>query len=575
MGRLEAKRINNHTYYYYSEWGWKDGKCRRLLQKYLGKPETILKAVKGKPPTPAYAEVFEWGLSSALWQECKGAQVIEIIDELCPKRSQGLSTGQYIALAGINRAMSAVSKASMWEWFSQTVLLRYFPQASKAALTSQRFWDHMDKINAKTAINIWKRILSAVVEREKIDLSSVSYDGTNFYTFIDTFNARCHIAKRGKNKQGRCNLRQVSYALFCSSDNHIPIYYDTYDGNRNDAKQFPLMLSRFHAFLEKLAGKPCDVPNTTLIFDKGNNSADNFGLLDSTELKFVGSVKLDEHKDLATILNDDDRFVPCTCPELEKVKAYRTQKVVYGKERTLVVTYNQNLFTAKYLTLQNDISHALSKLAKLQDKLEDRRNGIIKGGKTPSLASVQKQCNQFLSRQHLKRIVTVDISKDAQEIPKLNYQVDTKALDNICNTYLGKNILLTNQAEWENERIIRAYRSQFIIEDVFKEMKDRNEGSWWPLCHWTDSKIRVHALYCTIALLLRALTLRRVRQAGIIISLKRLLKALRDIREVIAVYPQKSKQKKEQRQTTLTKLSELQQKVLRVLGIKHDSSVLG
>ena len=431
----------------------------------------------------------------------------------------------------------------------------------------------MDKINAQTAINIWKRILSAVVEREKIDLSSISYDGTNFYTFIDTFNARCHIAKRGKNKQGRCNLRQVSYALFCSSDGHIPIYYDTYDGNRNDAKQFPQILSRFHAFLEKLSGKPCKVPNTTLIFDKGNNSADNFSLLDSLYLKFVGSVKLDEHKDLAMILNDDDKFVPCTCPELEKVKAYRTKKVVYGKERTLVVTYNQNLFTAQYLTLQNDLSKALSKLAKLQNKLEDRRNGVINKGRAPSMASVQKQCNHVLSRQYLKRIIKFDLSKGEKDIPKFDYHVDTKALNNICNTYLGKNILLTNRAEWENERIILAYRSQFIIEDVFKEMKDRNEGSWWPLCHWTDSKIRVHALYCTIALLLRALLLRRIHQAKIMVSLKRLLKTLRDIREVIAVYPPKHKRGKEQRQTTLSKLSEFQQKILKVLGIKHDSSV--
>jgi transposase len=81
-----------------------------------------------------------------------------------------------------------------------------------------------------------------------------SYDGTNFYTFIDTFNTRCHIARRGKNKQGRSNLRQVSYALFCGADGQLPLYYEIYDGNRNDAKRFPLMLERFHRFLRQLSG---------------------------------------------------------------------------------------------------------------------------------------------------------------------------------------------------------------------------------------------------------------------------------------------------------------------------------
>ena len=56
---MEAKQINGKTYYYYSKWGWKDGKCRRLWQKYLGKLEDIVRAVDGGPP-PLYAEVFEF-----------------------------------------------------------------------------------------------------------------------------------------------------------------------------------------------------------------------------------------------------------------------------------------------------------------------------------------------------------------------------------------------------------------------------------------------------------------------------------------------------------------------------------
>lgn len=150
---------------------------------------------------------------------------------LCPKRVQGLSAGEYITIAAINRTICPNSKRSMWDWFSQTALLRHFPNVSKATLTSQRFWDHMDKIGGDTALSIWTNILKGVLEREKIDLSSVSYDGTNFYTFIDTFNIRCEIAKRGKNKQGRNNLRQISYALFCSADGHIPLFYDIYEGD--------------------------------------------------------------------------------------------------------------------------------------------------------------------------------------------------------------------------------------------------------------------------------------------------------------------------------------------------------
>lgn len=572
MERLEPKEISGHTYYYYSKWAWVDGKCRRVWQKYLGKPADIAKAVEGGGPAPLYAEVFQWGLPSALWSECRIAGVVDEIDKLCPKRDQGLSTGQYLAIAAINRAICPKSKRSMWEWFSQTVLLRHLPHASKPTLASQRFWDHMDRLKQDQAPFIWKKLLSGVIERENIDLSQVSYDGTNFYTFIDTFNLRCGLAKRGKNKQGRNNLRQVSYALFCSADGHMPLFYDVYEGNRHDAKEFPLMLRRFHEFLQEICGQQCSSSDTTIIFDKGNNSADNFEILDSLRLNFVGSVKLDEHKDLAQISNDDPAFVACPEAELEGTKALRVKKEVYGRERTVVVCYNQELFNAQWLTLQNDINKAMDKLSILQQRLEDRASGLIKGGKAPTVDSVERKCKKILSRQHMKRVVKLTVKEGSEGLPRIEYGIDTNALHELSRTYLGKNIIVSNQNDWDNGKIIHAYRSQFIIEDVFKEMKDRTTGSWWPLHHWTDSKIKVHGLYCTIALLLRALLLRRVHHAGVQISMTRLLSELDGIREVINIYPRKRRQKIERKQAAFTKTSELQQRILSILDLKKEAN---
>ena len=50
-------------------------------------------------------------------------------------------------------------------------------------LSLQRFWDHMDRIDGDKAPAIWKQVLNSVIEREGIDLSSVCYDGTNFYYY--------------------------------------------------------------------------------------------------------------------------------------------------------------------------------------------------------------------------------------------------------------------------------------------------------------------------------------------------------------------------------------------------------
>jgi transposase len=574
MQRLEAKTIHGRTYYYYSHWGWKNGKCRRLSQKYLGKAEDIAQAVQGVGPAPQYAEVLDWGLPLALWQEAARAQVAEHVDQLCPKRAQGLSTGDYLRLAAINRAYDPVSKQAMWDWLTRTCLLRWWPEASAGQLTSQRFWDHMDRIAPATAQAIWQQLLAQVLQREQIELSQICYDGTNFYTFIDTFNLKCQIAKRGKNKQGRCNLRQVSYALFCSTDGQLPLFYDVYEGNRNDAKEFPQVLARFQRWLVQRAGSTWATTKPTLIFDKGNNSGDNFGLIDQLELPYVGSVKLDEHPDLKRVSNRDARWQAATEPGLAGTKSWRTQQVVYGKERTLVVTYNEHLFDSQWATVQNDLAQALSQLAAVRQNLQNRATGLIKGGTRPSVASVERKCDQILHRQHLRQLVQTTVTQNSAGVPQLDYQADATAQQELADTHLGKTLLITGHQEWTDAQVIRAYRSQFVIEEIFHEMKDRRIGTWWPLRHWTDSKIQVHGLYCTIAVLLRALLWRRARLAGLRLSMADLLAKLGQIQQVINVYPAKRAGQSVTEQSVLTKRDETQEKLIEILGLQMPKSAI-
>jgi transposase len=576
MERLEKKIIKGHTYYYYSRWETVNGKSRRTWQKYLGKPQDILKAVEGGCPGPQYAELFDWGLPFILWKECCRTKIVEHVNAQCPKRCQGLNIGEYIAIAAINRAIHPKSKHALFEWFSNTTLWRHLPKASKTALSSQRFWDHMNQISPEKTLIIWKQLIRDVVKHEKIELSSICYDGTNFYTFLDTFNARCKIAKRGKNKQGRANLRQVSYALFCSAREQIPLYYNVYDGNLNDMTQFPVMLKQFREFLNNTFEQDVQTcqSRVTLIFDKGNNSQENFKLLDQLKLHYVGSKKLSEVKDVAETSNSDSRFTDCKAIGLENTKAFRVTKNVYGKNRTLVVTYNKELFNSQLLTLHNDISKAVPQLKALQQKLQDRANGIITKGRCPTIDSISRQVRGILKRQHMKEVITYHVTaglgdKD-KDIPVLTYRIDTDAMKHLSDTYLGKNLIITDRTEWSNDRIILAYRSQFNIENIFKEMKDRDIGSWWPVYHWTDQKIHVHALYCTVAVLLRSLMYRRVLKGGIWISMKRMLRELSAIKEVIIFYPRKRNAKKERQHTVLSKTSELQESLLSVLEVKRE-----
>ena len=564
MAYITKKRIKGITYYYAEEKKRVNGKSKRSWQKYLGPLPKIIEAVEGVPLQPRFAEIFQLGGPAAYLNTAEQIDMIPILNSVFPKRTQGLSIGFYLTLAAINRGIEAVSKRSMWSWFQDTILFRAFPAADKTSLSSQRFWDNMSTIDEDKIQAAWMKLVNSVLDRDNIDLSCASYDGTNFYSFIGSFNTRCSIAKRGKNKQGRRDLRQINYALFCTRKDHFPLYFDVFEGNRHDSKEFEKVIDRFFsAFKErKPTGK-----GITVVFDKGNNSHTNLNkFAEDSGFHFVGSVKPDDHKDLALVSNNDDRFESLSHPGLDQVKAFRTQKKIYKKEMTVVVTFNNKLYTAQVKSINNEINKCLGKLSVVSTKLEDRIAGRVTKGKKPTSESIKKQVASILSGQHMKKLIETDVSKN-KDIPVLTYQLKSGAYADLADTYLGKNIIITDNHNWTTEDIILTYRSQYIIEDVFKQMKDRKTGTWWPMFHWTDRMIRVHGLYCSLSLLIRALILKKTQEAEIPMSMNKLHEKLSGIREVLNVFAKGKK--KHSTQSVVTKMDEIQQRLFDLFEMKQ------
>jgi transposase len=556
MAYLTRKRIKGIAYYYAEESERRNGKSRRKWQKYLGPLPKIIEALEGRPQKPKYAEIFQLGGPAAYLNIAEQINMIPIIDSVFPKRNQGLSIGFYLTLAAINRGIEAVSKRSMWNWFQDTILFRAFPEANKTSLSSQRFWDNMSTIKEDKIQIAWMKLVNSVLDRENIDLSCASYDGTNFYSFIGSFNTRCSLAKRGKNKQGRRDLRQINYALFCTRKDHFPLYFDVFEGNRHDSKEFGVVIERFfHSFKDR---KP-NGNGITIVFDKGNNSDKNLNkFVEDSGFHFVGSVKPDDHKDLALISNNDKCFTSLSHPRLDQVKVFRTRKNIYGESLTVVVTFNNNLYTAQVKSINNEINKCLGKLSVISTKLEDRIAGRITKGKKPTKESIKRQAASILSGQHMKKLIGTTIAEH-NGIPVLTYSLKSDAYAELADTYLGKNIIITDNHNWSTEDIILTYRSQYIIEDVFKQMKDRRTGTWWPMFHWTDQMIRVHGLYCSLSLLIRSLILKRIQEAEMSMSMNKLHEKLSGIREVLNVF---SKGKKKQStQSVVTKMDEVQQRL--------------
>lgn len=83
------------------------------------------------------------------------------------------------------------------------------------------------------------------------------------------------------------------------------------------------------------------------------------------------------------------------------------------------------------------------------------------------------------------------------------------------NTHWWKTILFTDHAEWSTAQIVATYRDGWHVEETFRDMKQPSWLHWPPQFHWTDDKIRVHALVCVLAVTLAHLLRREMARAGI------------------------------------------------------------
>ena len=140
---------------------------------------------------------------------------------------------------------------------------------------------------------IWER----VIDHYDVPLDTILYDTANFYTYFDV-TTRSWLCRPGRNKAYRHHLGQVGLAS--TVDGGLPILHLLVRGNRHDAKLFPESLTRMTERLVKLGRGTEEI---TVIFNKGNNSQDNFKeikAVDEVDFRRVGALVPSHHRSLVS-----------------------------------------------------------------------------------------------------------------------------------------------------------------------------------------------------------------------------------------------------------------------------------
>lgn len=568
MGHLHKKIKKGRPYYYYREIARVGGKPKVINQVYLGTPERILQLVTDTKAQCEKLSVKEFGSLWVISRIDREIDLVSLVDSVIPQKGgkKGLSVGEYFLYAVFNRMIEPCSKSALASWYRGTAIEEIHP-VSLGMLNAQRYWEKLKQVGERELEKIASLVFEKISRVEKSGSECFLFDTTNYYTYMAT-HTESELAKRGKNKDGKNWLRQVGVAVLVSRDNRLPFFYKAYEGNRHDAKVFKRFIKEIFSVIERFGKKDGEI---TLVFDKGMNSEENIAIIDAhPKLHFITSYS--SHYMESLIRVKLSFFKPVNTPKnalpLEKGKeddlllAWRTTGEFWGRERTVVVTYNPRTAAKQRYHFDKDLLTLHQALCNLRGKVKTQKSYWTRQERIEK--HFYALCEQLHVPEDLYEFSVERKNGRWTLVFRKNYYRIGRYMERF-----GKTIIVTDHKDWTTDQIVRASIDRYIVENAFRQSKDDDLISVRPFGHWTDRMIRCHIFTCIVALAYLRILEIRLHRAGIGISAMTAIKEMRRLHSCLVWNAGSSKP-----QRVIEEPSPLQAQILKTFGYRIVRGVL-
>ena len=565
MASLIAKKKASKLYYYLVESGRVEGKPRIVHQIYLGSAEKVAALVQDRSaPMPLSATFRDLGLPGALWLAAKQTGVFDLLQVHWPAPRSGPSTAHYLLLAAIHRICDPGPKTEVGDWYAGTVLpsLWHFPAER---FTSQAFWDCFDQIRLAPQDSVSMdgddldgaqlRLLALWKDKQMVSRRLLSYDSTNFYTFVASTNGRNTIAQRGHNKQGRHNLRQVGLSYVLDGVYGLSLCHHVYPGNVADTEEFSISMPRLLRFLDS---NQISRDTVTLVFDKGSAALYNTLLLDQSGVGWISALPWNQAP--AEFREMPLEQLKALSSDQPGVQAASAKLVVHGKERLCVLKYSTPFLSEQIHSLSTSLAKTTQSLRRLSVELTQP------DCKLKEVHIRNKIARWLSSAQFLDELIRYELKHEGGRW-RLQFDVDSVAFNRLMTQRLGRTVLMTNRMDWTEEQVIDGYSGQQQVEKVFRGLKDGDWLGWGPMYHWTDSKIRVHAFYCMLGISLLSYLHAQARKVCPQITVEQMKAELEEIYQFVLLYPPQGEKGPYRTTTVQSKQTLTQQMLAEALGL--------
>jgi len=425
--------------------------------------------------------------------------LIKLIDQAFGVRGPtgGPTMGEMVLAVAVQRACGPAAKCHLAAFLESCVPLVSCLPASK--FTGQAFHRLATQVTEAQLAQAQIEIARAVVRRFEVSTDVLAFDTTNFDTHIATTTPG-ELARRGKAKSKRSDLRVVGLATLVSETGHVPLLHRTYPGNGSDQSVLGACLEalgKLHDALddaEQRSSPAC----RTLVRDGGSWSEQLELDLDVEGYYTLLSLPLSHGASQLALKHAARRgAMKPLGGKLGEVRAARLRILVGDAklDRTLVVVESEELLRGQ----KRGIAVALRKAKKELRKLERRAaSGRIQR------EVLEGRVQKALQREHLSEFVMATVKEGRGQV-SLHWRVDPARRRLLERTRLGRRVLCTDRHVWSNGRIVHAFRGQWNVEELFRRAKKGGVAPWGPSHQWADNSLRLHTFATVIGLTLVSL----------------------------------------------------------------------
>ncbi len=479
---LTTQNNSSGLYYLYKRNYKQKGKSKSDYV-YLGTEEVALKIMSDfNSEKPLNQHLLSFSGETLLSKMLELVDFKNIINKIVQNDTK-FDVGRFIEMLVIERSLYEHSKWRLANVSHAKSIFSLDTIIAPDSFHENNIYNYMDYVYPKLE-QIQKEIVKKLLAIKGMEFDELIIDATSMHCFggddIEEPKNQMEKYKQvnrtpGYSRSKRPDLPQINLILGVTN-HYIPLLFDAFSGNAPDTAMFKVLLEKcqreYPVLFKRIKGK-------YLVFDKGNNSEDNFKEIDALceewGCHFVSSVR-------PSLISVKQQLLSLKIEE---------QPVIYEQQRTRLRGKTSTIFLYDGdKTERNVLLYVNEEIArKRQDEFKELLNEIQEGvseinQKKVKIEEKKELVGKFLKRKRVISLFTRELDNGTINCVPIQKKMDEKF-------YLaGKFAIITNDPTLDADSIIRIYKTSGVVEHSFHILE--SVLSLYPFRHRKKERIKVH-----------------------------------------------------------------------------------